>query len=231
MSAAATSPAPPPSAWPCTRATTGAGQLSIASNICRIAFASATFSSNESPTDERIQSTSAPAQKLAPSPASTTARALPTSTNACASSRISSASNALRRSGRASVTRSTDRRRARLGRCATTVRRRIESAAMLRGAIAAALTPLAGGGAVARRGRVRALPRLPRVARASTACSRSARRARACSSTSRSASALPSSSSRAGERCRSPCTAARRRPPTPSRSPSTRRRPARTRSP
>ena len=45
MSAAATSPAPPPSACPCTRATTGAGQPSIASSIRRNAFASATFSS------------------------------------------------------------------------------------------------------------------------------------------------------------------------------------------
>jgi len=36
---------PPPSAWPCTRATTGAGQASIASSMPRSAFASATFSS------------------------------------------------------------------------------------------------------------------------------------------------------------------------------------------
>ena len=64
MSAAATRPAPPPSAWPWTRATTGAGHASIASNICRIALASATFSSTDKPTDARIHSTSAPAQKL-----------------------------------------------------------------------------------------------------------------------------------------------------------------------
>ena len=107
MSEHATSPQPPPSAWPCTRATTGAAQDSIASSIFRNAFASATLSSKERSTDERIQSTSAPAEKLGPSPASTTARARPTSTKASASSAISAASNALRRSGRASVTRST----------------------------------------------------------------------------------------------------------------------------
>ena len=46
----ATSPAPPPSAYPCTRATTGAGHTSIASSIRRSAFASATFSSTDKPT-------------------------------------------------------------------------------------------------------------------------------------------------------------------------------------
>ena len=107
MSAAATSPAPPPRAWPCTRATTGAGQPSIASSIARSAFASATFSSYERSTEERIQSTSAPAEKLGPSPPRTTARARPTPTNASASSAISAASNAFRRSGRASVMRRT----------------------------------------------------------------------------------------------------------------------------
>ena len=45
MSAHATRPAPPPSAWPWTAATTGAGQVSIASSIRRSAFASATFAS------------------------------------------------------------------------------------------------------------------------------------------------------------------------------------------
>src|SRR5947207_7393162 len=144
MSAAATSPAPPPRACPCTRATTGAGQPSIASSMRRSAVASATFSSNESSADERIQSTSAPAEKLAPSPASTTARARPTSTNASASSAISAASNALRRSGRASVTRSTGPSRS-TWRLATTREHRFRP--MLRGAIAAALTPLRDGGA------------------------------------------------------------------------------------
>ena len=155
MSAAATRPAPPPSAWPCTRATTGAGHASIASNICRIAFASATFSSTDRPTDARIQSTSAPAQKLAPSPASTTARARPTSTKACESSKafdsssISSASNALRRSGRASVMRSTEPSRSTRSAFTSGILRAARySRPMLRGAIAAALTPLSGGGAV-----------------------------------------------------------------------------------
>ena len=50
---------------------------------------------------------SAPAQKLGPSPASTTARASPTSAKASVSSPISAASKAFRRSGLASVTRST----------------------------------------------------------------------------------------------------------------------------
>src|SRR4051794_38793801 len=110
----------------------------------RIAFASATFSSNERPAEARIQSTSAPAEKLAPSPASTTARARPTSTNVSASSPISPASKALRRSGRASVTRSTGPSRS-TRRLATTREHRFR--AMLRGAIAAALTPLRDGGA------------------------------------------------------------------------------------
>lgn len=50
---------------------------------------------------------SAPAQKLGPSPASTTARARPTSTNASASVDSSAESNALCASGRASVISST----------------------------------------------------------------------------------------------------------------------------
>ena len=45
MSAQATRPQPPPSACPWTRATTGAGQESIASSIFRRRRASATFSS------------------------------------------------------------------------------------------------------------------------------------------------------------------------------------------
>ena len=101
MSQQATRPAPPPSAWPCTRATTGAGQPSIASSIARSRSASATFSSYDSDTDERIHSTSAPAEKDGPSPLSSTARASPMSLNASVSSPISAASNALRRSGRA----------------------------------------------------------------------------------------------------------------------------------
>ena len=46
---------------------------------------------------------SAPAQKLSPSPVSTTVRASPTFAKASVSSRISSASKAFRRSGFASV--------------------------------------------------------------------------------------------------------------------------------
>src|SRR5256885_2784698 len=89
------------------RQTTGAGQRSSASSRCGSAFASRRFASKPSSTEARIHSTSAPAEKLGPSPASTTARARPTSTNASASSAISVASNALRTSGRARVTRST----------------------------------------------------------------------------------------------------------------------------
>ena len=91
MSLHATSPMPPPSAWPWTSATTGAGQPSIASNIRRSAFASATFASRSRSAEARIHSTSAPAQKLGPSPASTTARQVPTSTNASESSAIRAA--------------------------------------------------------------------------------------------------------------------------------------------
>src|SRR5438874_6141182 len=143
MSAAATRPAPPPSAWPCTRATTGAGQPSIASSIARSAFASATFSSYERSTEERIQSTSAPAEKLGPSPPRTTARARPTPTNASASSAISAASNAFRRSGRASVMRRTSPSRS--VRRFEGTRRELRVPLMLRGVLAAAVTPLRDG--------------------------------------------------------------------------------------
>src|SRR5919112_1680508 len=86
---------------------------------------------------------SAPAQKVSPSPARTTARASPTSVNASVRSAISCASKALRRSARASVMRRTSPSRStrsppmcvelRVGR-------------MLRGALAAALTPLTDAG-------------------------------------------------------------------------------------
>src|SRR5919107_1172133 len=86
---------------------------------------------------------SAPAQKVSPSPARTTTPASPTSENAAVRSAISCASNALRRSGRASVMRRTSPSRStrsppmcvelRVGR-------------MLRGALAAALTPLKDAG-------------------------------------------------------------------------------------
>ena len=140
MSAAATRPAPPPSAWPCTRATTGAGQASIASSIAAARSRRRRSLRSERSTEERIQSTSAPAEKLGPSPASTTARARPTSTNASASSAISAASNALRRSGRASVIRRTSPSRS----IAEVLRHgeELRFARCCSGAIAAALTPL-----------------------------------------------------------------------------------------
>src|SRR5205085_5946913 len=92
---------------------------------------------------ERCQSTSAPAQKLGPSPARTTARASPTSANASVSSRISSASNAFRRSGFAIVTRSTGPSRS-IRRAAIATEHRVR--AVLRGALAAAVTPLRDAG-------------------------------------------------------------------------------------
>ena len=111
--------------------------------------------------EERCHSTSAPAQNEGPSPASTTARASPTSANASVSSRISSASNAFRRSGFASVTRSTAPSRSiRSPAIAPELtqgappgpRLRLRPVAPpgsipLRGALAAALTPLRDGGA------------------------------------------------------------------------------------
>src|SRR4029079_3348411 len=146
MSGAATSAAPAQRESPCTRVTTGAGQPSIASSIARSAFASATFSSYERSTEERIQSTSAPAEKLGPSPPSTTARARPTATNASASSAMSAASNAFRRSGRAMVMRRTSpsrsvRRLSGTGRSLEAPR----VTAVLKGALAAAVTPLRDG--------------------------------------------------------------------------------------
>src|SRR5436190_17663125 len=86
---------------------------------------------------------SAPAQNVSPSPASTTARTSPTSAKASVRSAISCASKALRRSGRASVTRSTSPSRSTrsppMG-----LQLRVED--MLRGALAAALTPLKDAG-------------------------------------------------------------------------------------
>ena len=109
-SATAQRPIPPPSAAPWTRAMTGAGHRSMAVNIACIAAASRSFSSSDRPIAERIHSTSAPAQKTEPSPARTTPRSALTGSRANASNverspAISSALNALRTSGRASVTR------------------------------------------------------------------------------------------------------------------------------
>src|SRR6185436_2085205 len=85
---------------------------------------------------ERCQSTSAPAQKLSPSPASRTARASPTSAKASVSSRISAASKAFRRSGRASVTRSSGPSRSTRS---TSMVPELKVGPVLRGALAAAV--------------------------------------------------------------------------------------------
>ena len=58
----------------------------MAASISYSRSASSTFSSYERSIDERCHSMSAPAQKLSPSPVSTTARASPTSANASVSS-------------------------------------------------------------------------------------------------------------------------------------------------
>ena len=76
MSDAATSPAPPPNAFPCTRATTGFGHSAIARQSAAAAAASRRFSSSLKPAARRIQSRSAPALNDFPSPASTTTRTL-----------------------------------------------------------------------------------------------------------------------------------------------------------
>src|SRR3954465_12677395 len=86
---------------------------------------------------------SAPAQNASPSPASTTARASPTSENAAVKSAISCASKALRRSGRASVTRRTSPSRSTRS---PPMRVQLRVGGMLRGALAAALTPLRDAG-------------------------------------------------------------------------------------
>src|SRR3954463_10335099 len=86
---------------------------------------------------------SAPAQNASPSPARTTARASPTSENAAVRSAISCASKALRRSGRASVTRRTSPSRSTRS---PPMRVQLRVGGMLRGALAAALTPLKDAG-------------------------------------------------------------------------------------
>ena len=73
-SATAHSPIPPPSAAPWTRAMTGTGHVSIASNMSAIAIASCSLPSTSSAIAARIQAMSAPAQNDGPSPARTTAR-------------------------------------------------------------------------------------------------------------------------------------------------------------
>jgi len=103
-------PMPPPRASPCTRAITGAGHVSIASNISAMAMASCSFASVSRCSAARIHDTSAPAQNDGPSPARTTPRSRGAGSRASAanvdrSSAIVDASNALCASGRVSVTR------------------------------------------------------------------------------------------------------------------------------
>src|SRR3954465_3952461 len=86
---------------------------------------------------------SAPAQNASPSPPRTTARASPTSEKAAVKSAISCASKALRRSGRASVTRRTSPSRSTRS---PPMRVQLRVGGMLRGALAAALTPLRDAG-------------------------------------------------------------------------------------
>ena len=106
-------PIPPPSAAPWTRAMTGTGQVSMASNMSAIAIASCSLPSTSSAIAARIQSMSAPAQNVWPVAGEhdgaelgrrLLARAARTSSGARA---ISAASKALWTSGRASVTRAT----------------------------------------------------------------------------------------------------------------------------
>ncbi len=109
-SATAHSPIPPPRAAPWTRAMTGTGQASIASNIACMAVASRSFSSVDRPMAARIHVTSAPALNVVPAPASTTPRnasgdSAAKPVKAARNASISSTLNALRTSGRASVTR------------------------------------------------------------------------------------------------------------------------------
>ena len=107
MSAAATSPAPPPSAAPWTRATTAFGEVSTVSKRSRSAPASARLSSREKCAAAFIQAMSAPAQNTAPWPASTITRTSSRAEAARTLSRSSCAvgpSSALRASGRASAT-------------------------------------------------------------------------------------------------------------------------------
>ncbi len=105
-------PVPPPRTEPWTRAITGTGQVSIASNISAIAIASCSLASTSSSSEACIQVTSAPAQNDGPSPARTTARSRSGGSparpaNVARSSAIRPASNALCRSGRARLTRAT----------------------------------------------------------------------------------------------------------------------------
>src|SRR5690242_2592366 len=102
------------------------------------------FSSKLRSIDARCHSTSAPAQKLGPSPASTTTRASPTSRNASCNSAISPASKAFLRSGLASVTRRISPSRSMRS---PAIASELKVRRMAR-TYAAALTPLRDGGNV-----------------------------------------------------------------------------------
>src|SRR2546426_3199225 len=107
-SQAATSPAPPPSAAPCTRATIGLGELYTVKNRSARAWASRRFSSRLKWTAAFIHCRSAPAQKAGPRPPSTitrTASTVPRSKRVLRSSVTMRPSNAFRASGRLSQTR------------------------------------------------------------------------------------------------------------------------------
>ena len=119
------------------------------------------------------------------------------------------ASNAFRRSGLASVTRRTCPSRSTSARSS---RAELRVTVVLKGALAASVTPLREHGSDARRRRVRAARRLLRRRRASTGSSRSGRPARGSCCASRSVDTSPTSSCRHPTTgSRSPCTAARRR--------------------
>src|SRR5580765_7330209 len=100
-------PDPPPSAAPWTQPMSGTGMRSSARNIDAACRASAMFSSREKPIMRDIHCTSAPAEKTVPAPRRTTARTEPSAGTDVANavrSAIMSSLNALRTSGRLSVT-------------------------------------------------------------------------------------------------------------------------------
>ena len=108
ISAQATSPTPPPVTWPWATTITGLAQSLMAASMLESPMASAWFSASFLPAAARIQSRSAPAEKLLPLPASTMARtssAWPNRVKASSSAAMSSALKALCRSGRFSVSR------------------------------------------------------------------------------------------------------------------------------
>src|SRR5258706_1860602 len=111
MSQHATSPTPPPSAAPCTRAMVGLRRCAMVRMSAARPIASRRFSSSEKPAMRFIQFRSAPAENDLPAPESTTTR-MPSSAsierNASVSSAMSASSKALWRSGRFMVTMPTE---------------------------------------------------------------------------------------------------------------------------